>query len=62
MPPWVELMIWKVLGIMGDIMTMIGLLGLLAMFCWLLYHGMETLIDKEDLRNDDDRREEARQP
>ena len=49
---WVEPLIWKICSVLGDLMTLAGLLALLLAFCILVYRGMEALIEK-GVRNED---------
>ena len=51
---WVEPLIWKTLSVLGDLMTLAGLLALLLTFCILTYRGTEALIEKGEHDEDQD--------
>lgn len=51
---WVEPLIRKVCSVLGDLMTLTGLLILLLAFCILVYRGTEALIEKGVQNEDQD--------
>lgn len=52
---WVEPLIWSACRVLGNLMTLTGLLVILTAFCLLAYRGTEALIEKGVRNENQDR-------